>query len=216
MRAAQMLAQDGQVSGVPVAVKRLADADDADALLLTARAYEGSGEQPKALAAYRRLYFYAPTSSEKEAEAAAAFARLNSSAAPANAEEAAARADRLHRAKRYADAVGAYADAFVRFPETRTAQAQFRRGTAAFNARRAPETVEALSNIPTSAGETRAEALGYLAQHYARAKQWPQARTTLEELRRAYPKSPFTRRALVSSGAAAKEAKNNADALYFY
>lgn len=216
LRAAQMMSQDGQGSGVPVAVKRLADADDADALLLTAKAYEQSGEQLKALAAYRRLYFYAPTSVDKEAEAMAAFARLNSTSAPASAEEAAARAERLSKAKRYADAVGAYADAIARFPETRTAQAQFRRGVAAFNARRAPETVEALSSIPTSAGETRAEALGYLAQHYARAKQWPQARTTLEGMRGAFPQSPFTMRALVAAGAAAKEAKNQADALYFY
>jgi soluble lytic murein transglycosylase len=215
LRAAQMLFQEGQPSGVPAAVKRLADADDADALLLTAKAYEQAGEQLKALAAYRRLHFYAPTSAEKEAEAGPAFARLNSNAAPANAEEAAARAERLNRAKRYADAVGAYADAFSRFPETRTPQNQLRRGVAAFNARRAPETVESLSNIPTSAGETRAEGLGYLAQHYARAKQWPQARATLEEMRRAFPQSQFTMRALVAAGAAAKEAKNTADALYF-
>ncbi|HEX7315129.1 MAG TPA: transglycosylase SLT domain-containing protein [Pyrinomonadaceae bacterium] len=214
LRAAQMMSQDGQHSGVPVAVKRLADSDDADALLLTAKAYEQSGEQLKALAAYRRLYFYAPTSTDKDVEATAAFARLNSTSAPANAEEATARAERLNKAKRYADAVGAYADAFARFPDTRTAQTQFRRGRAAFNARRAPETVDALSNIPTSAAE-RAEALSYLAQHYARAKQWPQARTVLEEMRRAFPQSPFTMRALVATGAAAKEAKNTADMLYF-
>src|ERR1044071_7673436 len=97
LRAAQMLLQEGQAAGVPVAVKRLADSDDADALLLTARAYEQTGDQLKALAAYRRLYFYAPTYVDREAEAVAAFARLNSSAAPANAEEAAARADRLNR-----------------------------------------------------------------------------------------------------------------------
>jgi soluble lytic murein transglycosylase len=215
LRAAQMMSQDGQPSGVPVAVKRLAGTDDADALLLTAKAYEQSGEQLKALAAYRRLYFYAPTSVEKEAEAVAAFARLNSSTAPANAEEAASRAESLNKARRYSDAVNAYADAFARFPETRTPQAQLRRGIAAFNARRAPETIEALSNMPTSAGETRAEALSYLAQHYARAKQWPQARTTLEEMRRDFPVSQLTMRALVATGAAAKEAKNTADALYF-
>jgi soluble lytic murein transglycosylase len=215
LRAAQMLFQEGQPSGVPVVVKRLADADDADALLLTAKAYEQSGEQLKALAAYRRLYSYAPTSSEKEAEAVAAIARLNSTSAPSNAQEATARAERLNKAKRHADAVNAYADAFARFPETRTPQNQLRRGTAAFNARRAPETVEALSNIPTSAGETRAEGLSYLAQHYARAKQWPQARTTVEEMRRTHPQSPFTMRALVAAGAAAKESKNTADALYF-
>ena len=58
VRAAGLRAQDGQAAGVPVVVKRLADADDADALLLTAKAYEQGGDQLKALAAYRRLYFY--------------------------------------------------------------------------------------------------------------------------------------------------------------
>jgi soluble lytic murein transglycosylase len=216
VRAGQLLMQDGQAAGVPLEVKRLADADDAEALLLTGKAYEQGGDQLKALAAYRRLYFYAPASVEREAEAAAALARLGSTNAPANADEATARAERLFKAKRYADAVAAYADAFGRFPETRTPQAQLRRGIAAFNARRAPETVEALSAVPSSSGETRAEALGYLAQHYARAKQWPQARTTLEEMRRAFPQSPFTMRALVSAGQAAKDAKNTSDALLFF
>ena len=216
VRAAQLLAQEGQAAGVPAEVKRLADADDPDALLLTARAYEQGGDQLKALAAYRRLYFYAPASAEKDAEAVAAFARLNSSAAPATAEEAATRAERLVKARRHADAVAAYADAFARFPEARTPQAQLRRGVAAFNARRAPETVESLSAVPASAGETRAEALGHLAQHYARARQWPQARSTLDEMRRAHPQSPFTMRALVAAGQAARDAKNTADALHFY
>jgi soluble lytic murein transglycosylase len=216
VRAAQLLAQDGQTAGVPVEVKKLADADDADALLLTARAYEQGGDRTKALAAYRRLYFYAPATVEKETEAAAALARLGSSNAPGSAEEAAARAERLYKSKRYADAAAAHADAFARFPATLTPQAQLRRGVAAFNARRAPETIEALSAVPAAAGETRAEALGYLAQHYARAKQWPQARTTLEEMRRAFPQSPFTMRALVAAGAAAKDAKNTADALLFF
>ena len=215
VRAAALLMQDGQASGVPVAVKRLAEADDADALLLTAKAYEQSGDRPRALAAYRRLYFYAPATADKEAEATAALARLGSSPAPANVDEATARAERLAKAKRYADAVAAYGEAFARFPETRTPQSLLRRGTAAFNARRAPETVEALSAVPPSAGETRAEALGHLAQHYARAKQWPQARSTAEEMRRDFARSPFTMRALVAAGAAAKEAKNTADALHF-
>src|ERR1044071_8059570 len=96
-RAEARAAFEALVRDYPVALKRLADADDTDALLLTAKAYEQSGDQLKALAANRRLYFYAPAYVDREAEAVAAFARLNSSAAPANAEEAAARADRLNR-----------------------------------------------------------------------------------------------------------------------
>jgi tetratricopeptide (TPR) repeat protein len=215
MHAAQLFAQDGQASGVPAEIKKLADADDADALLLTAKAYEQGGEQLKALAAYRRLYFYAPASVEKDAEAAAAFARLGSTPAAASADEATTRAERLFKAKRYADAAAAYEDAFGRFPETRTPQAQLRRGIAAFNARRASETIESLSAVPVSAGETRAEALNYLAQQYARSRQWPQARATLDEMRRVFPQSRLTMLALVAAGAAAKDAKNNADALFF-
>jgi soluble lytic murein transglycosylase len=215
LRAAQLLAQDNQPSGVPAELKRLADADDSDALLLTAKSYEQSGDQSKALAAYRRLYFYAPTSAQNDAEAVAAFARLGSTPAPASAAEATARAERLFKAKRYADSYATYGDAAGRFPETQNAQTQLRRGVAAFNARRAPETIQALTNVPTGAGETRAEALGYLAQHYARSKQWEPARSTIEELRRAFPKSPFTMRALASVEQSAEDAKNNADALAF-
>lgn len=215
IHAAQLLAQDGQSAGVPAEVKKLAAADAADALLLTAKAYEQGGEQLKALAAYRRLYFYAPVSSANDAEAVAAFARLGSTQAPASAEEATTRAEKLFRAKRYADASAAFEDAFGRFPETATPQSRLRRGIAAFNARRAAETVESLNAVPASAGETRAEALNYLAQHYARARQWDAARSTLEEMRRVFPRSVWTMRALAAAGQTAKDAKNQADALYF-
>jgi soluble lytic murein transglycosylase len=215
LRAAQLLAQDGQASGVPAELKKLADADDSDALLLTAKSYEQSGEQLKALAAYRRLYFYAPTSATNDAEAAAVFSRLGSTNAPATAAEATARADGLFKAKRYAESNAAYNDAFLRFPESHTTETRMRSGIAAFNARRATETVEAFTSFEASAGETRAESLHYLAQHYARSKQWESARTTVAELRRVFPKSDWTKRALAAVEQSAEDAKNNADAQAF-
>src|SRR3989440_2476886 len=215
VHAAQLLALEGQAAAVPAEVKKLADADDADALLLTAKAYEQTGEQLKALAAYRRLYFYAPVSSVNDAEAVAAFSRLGSTPAPAAAEESATRAEKLFKAKRYADAAAAYEDAFGRFPETRTPQAQLRRGVAAFNARRAADTIQALSAVPVSAGETRAEALNYLAQSYARSRQWAEARSTLDEMRRVFPKSAWTMRALAAAAQSARDNKDQPDALFF-
>lgn len=215
LRAAQLLAQDGQQSGVPAELKRLADADDSDALLLTAKSYEQSGDQLKALAAYRRLYFYAPTSATNDAEAAAAFARLGSTNAAASAAEATSRAERLFKAKRYAESSAAYIDAFTRFPESHTTETRMRSGIAAFNARRAPETVAAFTSFEASAGETRAESLYYLAQHYARAKQWEMARTTVAELRRVFPKGDWTKRALAAVEQSAEDAKNMADAQAF-
>lgn len=214
LRAADLLTKSGQASAVPLLLKDFAEANNAAALLATAKAYEQTSDQTRALAAYRRLYFFAPDANEA-AEAATAITRLGSNTSPATVEEAMARADRLYNAKRFADAITAYGDAFAKFPPTATTENQLRRGIAAYNARKTPEAVAALSAVPTSAGETRAEALFYLAQTYARARQWEQARATAEEMRRTFPNSSFTPRAFVAVGQIATDAKNTVDATYF-
>ena len=214
LRAANLLVKSGDVSAVPLSLKDLAANDDAAALLATAKAYEQTSDSTRALAAYRRLYFFAPAS-EEAAEAATAITRLQSATTPASVEEAITRADRLYAGKKFSDAVAAYGEAFTRFPASATPANQLRRGIAAHTARNTADAVSALNSIPTSAGETRAEALSYLAQTYARARQWEQARATSEELRRAFPTSNFTPRTFVTVGQMAKEAKNTADASYF-
>ena len=215
LRAAELMFQDGQASGVPVALKSLAERDDPAALLLTAKAHEQTGDSTRALAAYRRLYFYAPAAPEAK-DLEAALARLNSTTAPATVEEATARAEQLFAAKRHHDAYQAYTDLFARFPNTATAPAQLRRGTAASLARRTPEAVAALSTIPASAADTRAESLYQLSQLHARNRTWDQARAVTEEMRRAYPKSVWTMRALVGAGQIAKESKHTPEAFNFY
>ena len=214
LRAADLLVKSGETAAVPLLLRDLNQKDDAAALLVSAKAYEQTSDATRALASYRRLYFFAPQATES-AEAATALTRLGSTTSPASAEEAMARADRLYTAKRFSDAVNAYGDAFAKFPATATTENQLRRGIAAHNARKTPEAVAALNSIPSSAAETRAEALFYLAQTYARARQWEQARATVEELRRAFPSSSFTPKAFVAVGQIAKEAKNNVDASYF-
>jgi soluble lytic murein transglycosylase len=213
LRTANIVLRSGGAAGLPVMLKDLAAKDDAAALLLIARAYEQTSDPTRALASYRRLYFYAPASAES-AEAATAIVRLGSTLAPATADEALARADKLSDAKRFSEASQAYADAFARFPAAATPQAQLRRVIAAANVRKIADAVTALNAIPSSAGETRAEALYYVAQTYARLKQWPQARVRVEELRLSFSNSPFTPRALVSVGQIADDANNDADATY--
>ncbi len=214
LRAANLLVKSGETAAVPLLLKDLAAADDAAALLARAKAYEQSSDPSRALASYRRLYFFA-SASDEAAEAATSITRLQSTLSPASVEEAIARADRLYAAKKFNDAHTAYGDAFAKFPATATTENQLRRGIAAHNARKTPEAVSALNAIPTSAAETRAEALSYLAQTYARARQWEQARATAEELRRTFPNSNFTPRTFVTVGQIAKDAKNDADASYF-
>ncbi|HEY9504061.1 MAG TPA: transglycosylase SLT domain-containing protein, partial [Pyrinomonadaceae bacterium] len=215
LRAANLLTRSGEAAAIPLLLKDFIKADEPGALLATAKAYEQTSDQTRALGAYRRLYFFAPSSTES-VEAATAIARLGSTTSPATVEEAITRAGMLYDAKRFIDAVSAYGEAFGRFPATVTTENQLRRGIAAANARKVPEAVAALSSVPTSAGEARAEALFYLAQTYARARQWEPARSTVEELRRSFPNSSFTPRAFVSVGQIAEDAKNPTDASYFF
>jgi soluble lytic murein transglycosylase len=217
LRNAELALEDNQAAAVPLLVKNLSEADDAGALLVTAKAHERTGDTNRALAAYRRIYFYAPAAPETT-EAAAALTRLGSPLAPASPAEATTRANKLYEAKRYSEAAGAFGDAFARFPATADTPSQLRRGIAAFNAGtgRLPEAVMALNAVPTSAGEERVEALYYLVQAQAKSRQWEAARTAHAEMRRAFPEHTYTRRALAAAGQIARDAKNTFEAANFF
>lgn len=217
LRAAEILMSDTTdgARGVTLFLRELTAKDDAAALLLHAKAAEASGERDDAITRLRRIVFYAPAAPESVA-ARTSLTRLNASPAPANADEATARAERLYAARRFADAADAYADLFRRFPALATAQAQLKRGTAAANARRIPDAASALRSIPLSATDTHAEALATLAVAYARARQFTDAQTTLDELRRLHPQHSQTRDAHVRAGEAARDAKNNFYAQNFF
>jgi len=212
---AQLFMQDGQAAAISVALKQLSSKDDAAALLLTAKAYEQTGNSTSALASYRRIYFFAPASAEAS-EAATAITRLSSSTAPASAEEASARAEKLFAGKRFSEAFDAYTDAFTRFPNSASAALQARRAIAAANSRRYADAAAALNASPAPAGEARAEALFSLALAYGRAKQWAQARSTADDLHRTFPNSTWATRAFVQAGQLAEDAKNAVDASFFY
>jgi soluble lytic murein transglycosylase len=212
LHSAQLFMQDGQAAAVPVALKQLAAKDDGAALLLTAKAYEQTGNSSGALASYRRIYFFAPASAEA-ADAATSITRLSSTTAPANAEEAMARAGKLFAAKQVSEAFDAYSDAFTRFPNTASPELQARRSIAASNARRFPEATNALN---ATSGEARAEAMFNLAMAYGRAKQWAQARSAADDLHRALPSSAWSTRAFVQLGQHAEGGKDDTNANYFY
>ncbi len=213
LHVAEIQTQDGQLSAVPLTLKPLTTNDDPTALLLTAKGYEQTGDSTRALAAYRRIYFYAPAAVEA-GDAIGAIARLNSSTVPANAEEAIARAERLFAAKRYSQAGDAYVEALAEFANAITPQLRTHRAVAAANARRFSEAAAALNQVPS--GEGRAEALSSLAVAYANTKQWMQARSTVDDLRKQFPTSQWTMRTFVQLGQRAEEAKDDVNASYFY
>lgn len=208
LRGAQIALENNEAAAVPALVKKLADADDPDALSLAARAYDAQGKQEQAQQNYRRIYFYAPTS-----QAAAVAIRP---ARPATAEEAAARANKLYEAKRYADAADAYAVTFALFPALADSHSRLHQGIAWFNAKRYADALSSLNAVPTGAGEARAEALLYAAQSQARLRQWDAARATVSEIRRAFPEDARTRRANTLVGLVAKELKDDSQAQNFF
>jgi soluble lytic murein transglycosylase len=212
---AQLLLQENQAAAIPTILKPLTAKDEGASLLLTAKAYEQTGNHTGALAAYRRIYFFAPASAESS-EAAAAIPRLSSSLVAGSAEEALARAQKLFAAKRYGEAYEAYTDAFTRYPVTAKPDLQARRVIAAANARRFPEATAALSATAAAIGEARAEAMYTLALAYGRAKQWAQARSAADELHRAFPASAWSTRTFVQLGQRAEDAKDDVNASYFY
>jgi tetratricopeptide (TPR) repeat protein len=118
LEVAGLMMKSGDDAAVPLLLKDLIQADDSAALFAAAKAYEQTSDQNRALASYRRIYFFAPQSDES-AEAATAITRLGSTVSPATVEEAMTRADRLYSAKKFNDALTAYTDAFARFPATR-------------------------------------------------------------------------------------------------
>jgi soluble lytic murein transglycosylase len=222
---AQMLMQDGQPAAVPPILDKFRTGDpseeairinylDAAVDLAKAKAYEQTGDATRALASYRRIYFYAPASAEA-AEAATAIPRLSSSLSPANQGEAITRAQKLFAAKRFSEAYDAYTQAFGSFPAAASPEGQANRVIAAANARRFPEATAALNTIATSS-DARAEAMFNLALSYGRARQWAQARNTTDDLHKSLPGSQWTVRSYVQLGQLAEGAKDDVNASYFY
>lgn len=212
LRVAQMQMQDGQAAAVSLTLKPLTTKDDPTALLLAAKAYEQTGDTTRALANYRRVYFFAPASIEA-GEAATSLARLGSSTAAANADEAQTRAEKLFAAKHYSEAYDAYTAGFTNFSNTANSTTQAHRVIAAANARKYAEATAALVG-PT--GEQRAEAMFTLAYAYGRAKQWAQARGVTDDLRKQFPGSQWSMRAFVQLGQTAENNKDDVNANYFY
>src|SRR5205814_1834442 len=96
---------------------------------------------------------------------------------------------RIARAARAMPTHSSYTSAFTSFPAGANAALQARRAIAAANTRRFPEAAAALNASPAPAGEARAEVMFNLAVAYGRAKQWAQARSTTDDLHRAFPQS---------------------------
>lgn len=205
--------QSGQAARVPEFLAPLNKESRAEALLLTAKSFEAQANQNEAIKYYRRVYFFgAGTDAAKEAETK--LASLAQATTPQNAEEAQTRADKLYYPRRYSDAALAYADLAANFPAALTPQVQLRRITALAAVPKMPDAQAAFNSLPASAKE-REEGYRQLVLGYAKAKIWPNVRSTVEEMRQRFPSSALVPETMIDAGLAARAAKNRVDEGYY-
>jgi soluble lytic murein transglycosylase len=203
----------GRAVEVPAFLTDLTDKNDADALLATAKAYEAQAVQLEAVKYYRKVYFFAAGSiAAKEAETK--LTSLSEPLTPQTYEEQMARAEKLLNAKSYALAAVAFNDLSSNFPGAITPQTRVKQLTALSNSGKMQEAQIAFNSVPVSAKE-REEGYRQLVLGYAKAKMWPQARSTADEMRQKFPNGSLVPKTFIDAGLAARDAKNRTDESYF-
>lgn len=209
LRAEAALRSGSNAAQVAEMLKDLNDRNNPDALLLTARAFEQTGDQGQSVAFYRRVYFNG-AGSAASTEAEAKLKLLGEDLTPKTADEIRARAERFYNAGKYAEAVAAYNDLLNNFPAAATPQLNLKRLAAAGRIRRTADAQAAFNAIAADVSE-KEEAYYQLALGYANARQWEPAKNTINEMRQKFPGGRWTPKALVDAGMAARDQKNRAD-----
>ncbi len=210
---AQSALAAGRAENIPFFVRDLIEKNDADALLAVAKSFEQQGNQANAVAFYRKVYFYgAGTNASREAETK--LTSMAQSLAPQTAEEITARADKLFEAKNYAEAQKAYDNLILSFPAAATPQMNLRRMIISANLKNGAQAQNAFNLIPASAKE-KEEAYFQLVKAFANARQWAQARATVDEMRQRFPAGSFVPKALIAAGMSARDAKNSLNESFF-
>ncbi len=210
---AESAVSSGAANRVASELADLIAAKDPRALIAAARAYEAAGDQPNAVALYRRSYFFgAGTEQGKEAESK--LTALAQPLTPQNAEEIAERAENLHAARNWVEAEKAFAELAARFPAAQTNALLLKRMDTYSGLKRMADAQSTFNAIPASAPE-KERAYYDLAVDYARSRMWPDARRVAAEIRQKYPAGKLTPKAWVDAGMAARDAKNKGEEQYF-
>ncbi|MBX3294764.1 MAG: transglycosylase SLT domain-containing protein [Acidobacteria bacterium] len=204
----------GRAADIPAFLEPLNKANDADALLATAKALEAARKPDDAANYYKKAFLYGGTGTAgKEAEAKLKALNIDPFA-DATAEALKVRADRLLAMGAATTAYDSYTSLIERFPGDVTPEIHLSRISAANRMGDAAKAQASFDAIPT-AMPGRDQAYRDLINAYAKSKLWPRARAAADEMRRAYPQSPLTVKAWVEAGYAARDAKNKGEENFF-
>lgn len=207
---AQSAIASGRAVDVPPMLIELLEKKDQDATLLAAKAYEAQGSQLEAFRYYRRANALGPdTAAGREAQAKVASMQATIQV-PAGDDQLAL-ADAFFGARKYADAAAGYRNLPM---SSLSPDGRLRYLTALANSGGAASIQSVFAQIPASAKE-REEGYRQLVLGYAKARQWPQAHSAADEMRRSFPNGSLVAKTFVDAGLTARDQKNKAEEGYF-
>ncbi|HEY6333256.1 MAG TPA: transglycosylase SLT domain-containing protein [Blastocatellia bacterium] len=198
LAAARIRLSDNDAQGALKLVARMRETDDPDAMLLTARAYEATGNRPDAVALNRKIYFYQPAS-VAALQAGQTLESLGASVNdnPGSENEDLSRADKLFDAKQYAEAANAYKDLGSQYHSAgESDQVLLRYGVSLMNSRQLADAAACFQKVSERDPELHAQALFYRSEVARRLGQVPEAAADTDRLTAQHPRSKWTEMAL--------------------
>ncbi|HEY2846434.1 MAG TPA: transglycosylase SLT domain-containing protein, partial [Pyrinomonadaceae bacterium] len=187
---------------------------DPEAMLIIAKSYDAQQSATLANTFYRQAYLSAPDSAAGT-EAKAKLIQLGLPTDPQNDRDQVLWANTLFKLGRYADAAKVYDIEAGDRSGLVNSETRLRYITALAQCGRLADAKSALASLQPSAKET-AEGYRQLILGYVKARQWQQAKTTADEMRQHVNNVPLVAKTLMDAGLAARDAKDNADAAYFF
>ncbi len=198
LRAAEMALASGDPSHAIKDLGRMVESNDADAIYITAQAYEASGKTEQAVKLYRTIYYELPaTAASPQAEARLAALGASPKEKPGSVEEERSRVDALFDSQQYWDAALAYQDLVTSFPDLAGRdEIQLRLGVSLLNSKQPAQAVLPLSKVSNRSPELQAEALFRQGEALRRSNRAGESAAVVDRLLSQYSKSRWAVEAL--------------------
>jgi soluble lytic murein transglycosylase len=198
---ADALLATGKTAEGIAALERARRPGRADVDLALARAYARTGNTPKAVDVYRRVYYEMPLSSEAT-EAGRELEALNrrSPIPRPTYGQRKMRAERLAAGRRHSDAAREYRALLAQAPAQEQRALRVALASSLQRSRRPSEARQVLAAVAPAADEVNAQRLHLLAEVARSARDAALMLQHIEELRRAAPGSGWLQESLLSAG----------------